>query len=287
MVTIKDEPGFPAYGSADVNIRGVSACGRASKPVRYVICDNELSPGQEGFATSAGPGPFQGNDELAFTWNRPASYKGHAYEMEYYDNYFPNSHQEIKGGFFDDYQGFNQESTLTATELLNKAFVNKNMVVFRQHSMNRCRIAGEYGKYVVYRKQDCVVNKYNTPLCKEIVRDHIFDWPAFIKKWNGNWPEEFKVIKRIVNVETTNPDLDGKSVVIDETVDGETTVISNVITETTETDENGNVKDIVTETKIVDVDGKIEEIVDTDATVSNEDGDVVEIEKVSEVTIEP
>jgi len=74
-------------------------------------------------------------------------------------------------------------------------------------------------------------------------------------------------------------------VVIDETVDGETTVISDVITETTVTDENGNVKDVITETKIEEVDGKIEEIVKTDVTVFNAEGDLVEIEKVSEVSM--
>jgi len=151
--------------------------------------------------------------------------------------------------------------------------------------MNRCSRTGEYGKYVTYRKQDCVVNKYNLVNCKELVRDSIFDWPAFTTKYNGNWPEEFKVIETIVNVVTDNIDLDGQSVVISEsTEEEESTVVSDVVTDNVTINENGTTTETRTETIITEVDGELVETVEKDVTVTIPDVGVIEMKK--EITTE-
>jgi len=72
QVTVEEEPNFPAYGSADVEITTMSDCGMSGTPATFIICDNESTPGAPKFY---GPkeGTFQRDEVLSFDWARPAN----------------------------------------------------------------------------------------------------------------------------------------------------------------------------------------------------------------------
>jgi len=83
QVTVEEEPNFPEFGSADVEIATMNDCGVLGTPATYIICDNEKTIGSVNFY---GPkeGTFQRDELLSFDWVRPASYLGHWYELEWY-----------------------------------------------------------------------------------------------------------------------------------------------------------------------------------------------------------
>lgn len=88
VITLAEEPGFLDYGSADISVEAMDACGVWSKPATYVICDNDIMPGSVEFRAS-GVGPYQGDDKITFSWGTPSHTAGHRYQIEYYNTFLP------------------------------------------------------------------------------------------------------------------------------------------------------------------------------------------------------
>jgi len=49
QVTVEEEPNFPEFGSADVEIATMNDCGVLGTPATYIICDNEKTIGSVNF----------------------------------------------------------------------------------------------------------------------------------------------------------------------------------------------------------------------------------------------
>lgn len=160
IVTLTEEPDFEQYGSADVLIEAMDACGAWSEPASYVICDDAIMPGTKEFGTP--PGPFQGEDVVTFDWSTGIhpTHDGHMYQLEYYNTFIQEDYEPRSGFKINSDIGTYTEYGINAGDLLDNEFTNGNEMVFRERSMNRCRVPGGYGKYLVYEKAPCGEDKY-------------------------------------------------------------------------------------------------------------------------------
>lgn len=154
---------------------------------------------------------------MKFTWNRPSYYAGHLYEMEGYVNHYPDNKEPVTGEYLNEWKGNIQEYELVASDLMAKMEVGDKMV-FREHALNRCRVMGPFGKYEIYEKRECKVDRNpgaGTP-CHELAWVESWDHPTY--KANKNLAVDVDVSSTVTTIETgssTSVTVESKEIEID------------------------------------------------------------------------